>query len=173
MRVKDLGDAPQLCPRPAQSRAFQKKEILGNRNRGQNSYDRHRHQELDEGKARPACPLDAWVSADSSMPDGKLTLNSDCIAGTVNINGTFDFVNSGSGQTVNDDGHIGGLEAEPTGAPAATGTMKSKIARLHQALRNKLTMTAGAKTFFNDSDAALWSKATSDDGTTYTESEGS
>lgn len=39
-----------------------------------------------------------------SSSNGKLTLDSTCIAGTVNLNGTFDLVNSGSGQTLNRDG---------------------------------------------------------------------
>lgn len=63
--------------------------------------------------------------------------------------------------------------AEPTGAPAATASLAAKLGRLHQALRNELTVTASAKTFKNDAGADLWSKALSDDGTTYTEAEGS
>jgi len=63
--------------------------------------------------------------------------------------------------------------AEPTGAPAATATAAVKLGRLHQVLRNKLTVTATSKAFFNDAGAALWSKTLSDDGVTYTENEGS
>ncbi len=63
--------------------------------------------------------------------------------------------------------------AEPTGAPAATTTIAGKLGRLYQVMRNKMTVTAGAKAFKDDAGAALWSKATSDDGTTYTENEGS
>lgn len=62
--------------------------------------------------------------------------------------------------------------AEPTGVPAATATLAVKIGRLHQALRNKITVTSTKKQFFDDADAALWEKDLSDDGTTYTESEG-
>lgn len=39
-----------------------------------------------------------------SSSNGKLILDSTCIGGTVNMNGTFDFVNSGSGMTLNRDG---------------------------------------------------------------------
>lgn len=39
-----------------------------------------------------------------SSGDGKLTLDSTCVGGTVNMNGTFDFVNSGSNMTLNRDG---------------------------------------------------------------------
>lgn len=39
-----------------------------------------------------------------SSSNGKLTLDSTCIAGTVNLNGTFDLVNNGSGQTLNRNG---------------------------------------------------------------------
>jgi hypothetical protein len=63
--------------------------------------------------------------------------------------------------------------AEPTGAPAASATAASKLGRVYQALRNKLTVTSSAKTFTDDAGAALWSKVLSDDGTTYEESEGS
>jgi hypothetical protein len=62
--------------------------------------------------------------------------------------------------------------AEPTGIPPATTTLALKIGRLHQALRNGLTVTATDKTFTNDAGADLWKKPLSDDGTTYTEGEG-
>jgi hypothetical protein len=62
--------------------------------------------------------------------------------------------------------------AEPTGVPPATTTLALKIGRLHQALRNGLTVTATDKTFTNDAGADLWKKPLSDDGTTYTEGEG-
>lgn len=61
--------------------------------------------------------------------------------------------------------------AEPTGVPAATNTLVSKISWLYMALRNKVTVTATKKTFYDDSDAAEWEKDVSDDGTTYTETE--
>lgn len=41
-----------------------------------------------------------------TSPDGKLTLDNTNIGGTVNLNGTFDLVNNGSGQTINAAGHI-------------------------------------------------------------------
>lgn len=47
---------------------------------------------------------------------GKLTLAASCIGGTVNLNGTFDFVNSGSGLTINDDGAIIEVIGTPAGA---------------------------------------------------------
>lgn len=62
--------------------------------------------------------------------------------------------------------------AEPTGVPAANETPLDKLAYLFMALRNKVTVTATKKTFFDDGDAAEWEKDLSDDGTTYTESEG-
>lgn len=62
--------------------------------------------------------------------------------------------------------------AEPSGPPAATATLSEKIGRLHQVLRNKITVTAASKTFYSDAGAALWSKALTDDGTTYQEAEG-
>lgn len=62
--------------------------------------------------------------------------------------------------------------AEPTGAPAATNTLAVKLGYLFMALRNKITVTATTKTFCDDGGASEWSKALSDDGTTYTEAEG-
>ena len=62
--------------------------------------------------------------------------------------------------------------AEPTGVPAATVSLASKIGRLHQALRNAVTVTATKKQFFDDAGVALWEKDLSDDETTYTETEG-
>ncbi len=62
--------------------------------------------------------------------------------------------------------------AEPTGAPAATATIVAKLGFVYEALRNKLTVTSSAKTFYNDAGASQWSKALSDDGSTFTESEG-
>jgi hypothetical protein len=61
---------------------------------------------------------------------------------------------------------------EPTGVPGATVSLVSKLGRLYQALRNKLKVTASAKTFTDDAGADLWSKGLSDNGTTYEESEG-
>jgi len=63
-------------------------------------------------------------------------------------------------------------QAEPTTAPAANATVLEKIAYLFAALRNKLTVTTSAKTLYDDAGDALWSKAVSDNGTTYTEDEG-
>jgi plastocyanin len=61
--------------------------------------------------------------------------------------------------------------AEPTGVPAATATLAAKIGTLHMMARNKVTVTATKKTFFDDGDAAEFEKDLSDDDTTYTESE--
>jgi hypothetical protein len=40
------------------------------------------------------------------------------------------------------------------------------------ALRNKVTVDADSKDFYDDAGNVEWSKALADDGTTYTESEG-
>lgn len=63
--------------------------------------------------------------------------------------------------------------AEPTGAPAATTTIAGKLGRLYQMARNKLTVSSTTKTFTDDAGSALWTKTLSDDGSTYTENEGS
>lgn len=62
--------------------------------------------------------------------------------------------------------------AEPTGVPAANATPLNKLGYVFAALRNKVTVTSTKMQFFDDADAALWEKDLSDDGTTYTESEG-
>lgn len=62
--------------------------------------------------------------------------------------------------------------AEPTGVPGATVSLSTKLGYLYMALRNKITITSTKKTFYDDSDAAEWEKDLSDDGSTYTESEG-
>ena len=62
--------------------------------------------------------------------------------------------------------------SEPTGVPAANATPLNKIGFVYAALRNKVTVTSSKMQFFDDADAALWEKDLSDDGTTYTETEG-
>jgi len=62
--------------------------------------------------------------------------------------------------------------SEPTGVPAANEAPINKIGYLFMALRNKVDVTATKKTFYDDSGTGEWSKALSDDGTTYSEAEG-
>lgn len=62
--------------------------------------------------------------------------------------------------------------AEPTGVPPATSTLQQKISRVYMALRNGVTVTASDKTFLDDGGAGEWKKPLADDGTTYTEGEG-
>lgn len=61
---------------------------------------------------------------------------------------------------------------EPTGVPGATVSWGEKLDRIYMVVRNKLTVTSGVKTFYDDSGTAEWKKNLSDDGTTYTEGEG-
>ncbi len=61
---------------------------------------------------------------------------------------------------------------EPSGVPAVTETPHDKLAWLYMALRNKLTVTSGKKTFFDDGGGAEWEKDLSDDATTYEETKG-
>lgn len=64
------------------------------------------------------------------------------------------------------------VQAEPTGVPAANATPLTKLGFIFAALRNKITVTATKKIYFDDSDVGMWEKDLSDDGTTYIESEG-
>jgi len=62
--------------------------------------------------------------------------------------------------------------SEPTGVPAANETPLDKLGYVFMALRNKLDVTSTKKTFYDDGGSAEWEKDLSDDGTTYSESEG-
>lgn len=59
--------------------------------------------------------------------------------------------------------------AEPTGVPAATATLATKVGRLYQALVSPDDVTANAKTFYSFAGVAQWKKTLADDGTTYSE----
>ncbi len=63
--------------------------------------------------------------------------------------------------------------SEPGDAPGVSETMAEKIGYIYAALRNKITVTASSKVFYDDAGSSLWSKTLSDDATTYTEAEGS
>jgi hypothetical protein len=67
---------------------------------------------------------------------------------------------------------LNAAQAEPTGVPAVNETPLDKLAYLFMSLRNKLTITATAKTFCDDDGNAEWKKTLEDDGTTYSETEG-
>jgi hypothetical protein len=62
-------------------------------------------------------------------------------------------------------------QSEPTGVPAVNETPLEKLAYLFMGMRNKVTVSSSAKTFYDNGGAAEFSKALSDDGTTYTEAE--
>jgi hypothetical protein len=61
---------------------------------------------------------------------------------------------------------------EPTGVPAANEAPIDKLGYLFMALRNQVDVTATKKTFYDDGGTAEWEKDLSDNGTTYSESEG-
>ena len=61
--------------------------------------------------------------------------------------------------------------AEPTGTPAATIALATKVGWMYMALRNGLSVTASKKQFLDDGGAGEWSKTLADDGVTYSESE--
>jgi hypothetical protein len=62
--------------------------------------------------------------------------------------------------------------AEPTGIPPASDTLANKIGRLAQEQRNRKVVVNNKITFYDDANAAIWSKTLTDDGTTYNETEG-
>lgn len=62
--------------------------------------------------------------------------------------------------------------AEPTGIPAATASLEDKISFIFTYLRNKQTQTSTTKTLLADDGATpIGTSTSSDDGTTYTETE--
>jgi len=67
---------------------------------------------------------------------------------------------------------IDAAHSEPTGVPAANESPLDKIAYIFMALRNQVDVTATKKTFYDDGGSAEWEKDLTDDGTTYSESEG-
>lgn len=62
-------------------------------------------------------------------------------------------------------------QSEPTGVPAANETPLEKLGYLFMMARNKKTVTATKKTYFDDGGTAEFEADLSDDGTTYIESE--
>ena len=60
---------------------------------------------------------------------------------------------------------------EPTGVPAASATLLTKVGYLYMVLRNQVDVTATKKTFYGDDGVAEFEKDLSDNGTTYTETE--
>lgn len=71
-----------------------------------------------------------------------------------------------------DVAQLDSAHAEPTGVPAANASPLDKLGVLYAALRNRVDVTATKKTFYDDGGSAEWEKDLSDNGTTYTETEG-
>lgn len=75
-------------------------------------------------------------------------------------------------ETVKVNDQLSTAQTEPTGVPAANETPLEKLGFMFAALRNRVDVTGTKKTFYDDSNAALWEKDLTDDGATYSESEG-
>lgn len=80
---------------------------------------------------------------------------------------------NGHGLELSGDGTGKGIYtvlSEPSvGQPSATPDLEAALAHIFGSWRNKGTATASIKTFHNSSGTALYTKALSDNGTTYTE----
>lgn len=110
---------------------------------------------------------------------GKLTMNASCVAGTVNLNGVFEFINNGSGMTVNRGGDIvdlASLEKAMTeiaqGVPSATPGVRDGIMLMYMALRNKLDVpTSGIDTLeiHNSAGTRITQKLLTDSAGDYSE----
>ena len=65
-----------------------------------------------------------------------------------------------------------GALADPSQAtPSATPSWKVALMAVYSAIRNKTTVSATEKAFYNDAGTLVYKKALSDDGATYTEDE--
>ena len=62
--------------------------------------------------------------------------------------------------------------AEPTGAPASTDALATKIGYVYMALRNKIDVDSGFKEFYDDAGNVEWKKVVADSGTNYSEAKG-
>lgn len=103
-----------------------------------------------------------------SSPDGKLTLAASCIGGTVHMNGTFDFTNSGSGMTINSDGAIlSPITLPGQAAPPLAPTAREVWSWMYKVFRNRKDQTSTLWQLYADNETTVDAKATvSDDGTT-------
>ncbi|MEK9751591.1 MAG: hypothetical protein VW338_00045 [Rhodospirillaceae bacterium] len=115
---------------------------------------------------------------------GTITVNG--TGGTVVIRGHCDVVDGSSGSVTITQTSVVNMTkinsevldvlntdtfAEPTGVPAATATLATKLGVLYMALRNRVDVTSSKKTFYGDDGVAEFEKDLSDDGTTYSETE--
>lgn len=62
-------------------------------------------------------------------------------------------------------------QSEPAGVPSASASPLTKIGILYMMSRNKLTVAATAKTFYDNAGNIEFKQTVSDDGTTYTQSQ--
>jgi len=118
------------------------------------------------GTAQTAGDIPARLPA--ALVSGRMDASLGAVAAGVDLSATMKAsVNAEVVDALNVDTY-----AEPSGAPPATASLVRKIGQIYMTLRNKFTSTASAKTFFDDGGASEWTKALSDNGTTYTEDEG-
>lgn len=118
---------------------------------------------------------------------GEVIIDATCVGLTVHISGNFNLTDNGTSTTITQTANITQSTinaevvdvitvdtlAEVSGAPAATATLADKVGYVYAALRNKMTVTASTKTFFDDAGSSMYSKTLSDDNTTYQEDEAS
>jgi len=124
-------------------------------------------------------------------PGGQLTLNANCIGGTVNIRGVFELVDNSSGMTINRGGDIINDNATAAevltqvntaldtaiveltqGVPAITPSIRTGLMLMYMALRNQLdvqTSATDALEIHNDAGTQIAIKLLTDDGSDYRE----
>jgi len=122
---------------------------------------------------------------------GQLTLAASCVGGTVNMHGTFNFVDNSSGMTINRGGDIINDNATAAevltqvntaldtaiveltqGVPTATPSVRTGLMLLYMTLRNKFdSQTSGtdAIEIHNDAGTQIAIKLLTDDGSDYSE----
>lgn len=126
--------------------------------------------DLDAAGVRGAVGL-----ASANLDTQLAALDSDVTTGTADVLAAIAALNNLSAAQVNAemvDVLTVDTYAEPSGVPPATTTLERKLGQLYMTLRNGFTVDATDKRFRDDGGSDAWRKPLSDDGTTYTEAEG-
>ena len=118
---------------------------------------------------------------------GQVVLNANCVGGTIAIRGLFTLTDNSSTTTVSDDARIDVTQINgevsdvlkidtiaemAVGAPPKNPTHEEAVMYIFMALTHKIDVTAVFKKFYDDAGTLIWQKALSDDGVTYSETEG-
>ncbi len=112
-----------------------------------------------------------------NLPNQTMDITGDLSGSVGSVSGAVGSVTGGATEAKQDAAQtdldtLTDTSAEPTGVPAASATLLTKVGYLYMALRNQVDVTATKKTFYDGGGSGEWEKDLSDNGTTYSESEG-